>query len=310
MRYRSWLYVPGDSERKLGRALDTGADVIVVDLEGAAAGGAKLAARTIAQEWLVAHRSQVLEQKPLTRWVRINSLDSGLWRDDLVAVMPGAPEGIILPQAAGTDALRQIAAEIYELEQAHRLTAGTTKIMPVVGETARAALNIVSYADAGMPRLAGLAWGPDGLRASMGAMRQYDQKGSWSDTFRFVRAQTLLTAQAGGLMAIEALHGDAEDLKGLKLAARAARADGFTGMLANHPAQVAEINAAFTAVEADLEQARQTVAPSEDDTEVESMPADRRRADLPPLKIVKQILGSGLEPRSGEQAPLRVLRTT
>jgi citrate lyase subunit beta/citryl-CoA lyase len=310
MRYRSWLYVPGDSERKLGRALDCGADVVVVDLDASVAAGAKPAARNIAAEWLVAHRSKVLEQSSLTRWVRINSLDSGLWRDDLVAVMPGAPEGIILPQSAGPDALRQIAAEIYELEQAHRLTAGTTRIMPVVGETARAALNITSYADAGMPRLAGLAWGTEGLSTAIGAMRQYDQKGSWSDAFRFIRAQTLLTAHAGGLMAIEALHGDGDDSKGLKLAARAARADGFTGMLASNPAQVAEINAAFTTSESDLEQARQIVASFDDPADDEMMPSDRRRADLPPLKIVKQILGSGLEPRSGELTPMRVLRAT
>ena len=310
MRYRSWLYVPGDSERKLGRALDSGADVVVVDLDASVAGGAKLAARSIAAEWLTAHSRQVIEQAPLTRWVRINSLDSRLWRDDLVAVMPGAPEGIILPQAVGPDALRQIAAEIYELEQTHRLPPGSTKIMPVVGETARAALNITSYADAGMPRLAGLAWGPEGLAAAISAARQYDPKGGWSELFRFVRAQTLLTAHAGGLMAIEAMHGDAKDIKGLRLAARNARADGFTGMLAIHPAQVAEINAAFTPSESDLEQARLIVAACEDDGDAEITPIDRRRIDVPQLKLAKQILGSGLDPRGAELTPMRVLRTT
>jgi citrate lyase subunit beta/citryl-CoA lyase len=272
--------------------------------------GAKLVARSIAAEWLVAHRSKVLEQSAMTRWVRINSLDSGLWRDDLVAVMPGAPEGIILPQAAGPDALRQIAAEIYELEQANRLVAGSTRIMPVVGETARAALNITSYADAGMPRLAGLAWGTEGLSAAINATRHSDLKGSWSDPFRFIRAQTLLTAHAGNLMAIEAMHGDGEDLKGLKLAARAARADGFTGMLANHPAQIPEINASFTPSESELEQARQIAAASEDDGDAQVTPIDRQGAGLPPLKIARQILGSGVEPRNGELTPMRVLRMT
>lgn len=310
MRYRSWLYVPGDSERKLGRALDFGADVIVVDLDSSVASGAKQAARNIAAEWLVAHRSQVLEQAPLTRWVRINSLESRLWRDDLLAVMPGAPEGIILPQAVGPDAVRQIAAEIYELEQTHRLTPGSTKIIPVVGESARAALSITSYADSGMPRLAGLAWGAEGLAAAIGATRLNDPKGGWSETFRYVRAQTLLTAHANGLISIEAMHRDSEDLKGLRLAAKNARADGFTGMIAIHPAQVAEINAAFTPSDSELEQARQIVAAFEDSPNDEATPIDRRRVDAPKLKFAKQILGSGPEPRGGDMPQMRILRTT
>jgi citrate lyase subunit beta/citryl-CoA lyase len=111
-------------------------------------------------------------------------------------------------------------------------------------------------------------------------------------------------------MAIEAVHRDAEDLKGLKLAARAARADGFTGMLANHPAQVAEINAAFTPSQSDLEQARQIVAAFDDDDDAEVTRIDRQRVELPPLKIAKQILGSGPDPRGSELTPMRVLRAT
>ena len=310
MRYRSWLYVPGDSELKLGKALATGADVVVVDLDAAAPGDGKQAARAMAAQWLVAHRHQVLEQAPMARWVRINSLDSRLWRDDLVAVLPGAPEGIILPRAVGPDALRQIAAELYELEEANRLVAGSTRILPVVGETARSALTIASFTDAAMPRLAGLAWGADGLGSAISATRHYDAKGSWSEPFRFVRAQTLLAAHACGVMALEAMHSDAEDLKGLKLAIRAARADGFTGMLANHPAQVAEINAAFTPSDSELEQARQIVAAYEDDTDAEVTPIDRRRIDMPQLKFSKQILGSGSESRNTDLTPMRVLRAT
>lgn len=319
MRYRSWLYVPGDSERKLGKALDTGADVVVVDLDATVAGAAKLAARNIAAEWLIAHRQKVLEQAPMSCWVRINSLDSRLWRDDVVAVLPGAPEGIILPKAVSTDAVRQLAAELYELEQTNRLVPGSTKILPVVGETARSALTIASYADAAMPRLAGLAWSAEGLAAAISATRHYDPKGSWSDPFRFVRAQTLLTAHACGIMALEAMHSDGDDIKGLKAAARAARADGFTGMVANHPAQIAEINAAFTPSESELEQARQIVAGFEDSIDEDAPPIDRRRIDIPQLKLARQMLGTpvlgkpilaGGDSRNTDLTPMRVLRTT
>jgi citrate lyase subunit beta/citryl-CoA lyase len=324
MRYRSWLYVPGDSERKLGKALATGADVVVVDLEASVPADRKLAARAIGSEWLIAHRPQILGQERLSRWVRINTLESGMWRDDLVAVLPGAPDGIILPKAVGTEAVRQLAAELYELEQIHRLIAGSTKILPVVGETARAALTIVSYAEAAMPRLAGLAWTTEGLTPAINATRHYDQKGSWSDSFRFVRAQTLLTAHACGIMALEAMHSDGDDIKSLKAAARAARADGFTGMVANHPAQIAEINAAFATSESELLQAHQAIAGYEHSVDEEVTPSDRRGIDMPQLTIAKpmmgkpnqatpmlpnQILGRG-NSRNAELTPMRVLRTT
>lgn len=308
MRYRSWLLVPGDSERKLGKALAASADVVVVDLEASVPLASKGAAREAAAGWLSVHRKQVLEQAPMSRWVRINSLDSRQWRDDLIAVMPGAPEGIILPRATGTEAMRLIAAELYELEQAHRLTPGSTKIIPVVGETAGSTLTIPSYADAAMPRLAGLAWSPDSLAAAIGATRQHDSKEGWGDPFRLVRAHTLLTAHASGIMSLEMVPGEPEDLKTAKAAARNARADGFTGMLAVHPAQVAEINAAFTLSETEFEQARQSGGALED----ADLPlaADRRQADGPQFKLAKQMLGSGAEPRGVDLTPMRVLRST
>jgi citrate lyase subunit beta / citryl-CoA lyase len=307
MRYRSWLIVPGDSERKLGRALATGADVVVVDLDATVPFDNKQAARSLAADWLKMHRHHVLEQSPVARWVRINALDSRQWREDLIAILPGAPEGIILPRAAGPETVRELAAELYELEQNNQLPAGSIKILPLAGETARSALTIASYAEAAMPRLAGLGWGPDSLGIALGATRSREARGSWTEAFRFVRAQTLLAAHACGGMALEALHDDAEDVKGLKLASKAARADGFTGMFANHPAQIAEINAAFTPSEAEFEAAREIVNAFESAGDGESSPIDRRRVDMPKLKHARQLLGFG-EARNGDLSPMRVLR--
>jgi citrate lyase subunit beta/citryl-CoA lyase len=307
MRYRSWLIVPGDSERKLGKALATGSDVAVVDLDASVGFEAKRTARGLAAEWLLAHRRKVLEQSPMARWVRINPLDSRLWRDDLVAVMAGAPEGIILPRSLGPESIREVAAEIYELEQAHHLGAGSTKILPIAGETVRSALTITSYASEAMPRLAGLGWNSESLGSALSATRHHESKSGWSDPFAFVRAQTLLTAHACGIMALEARHQDEADAKGMKAAAKAARADGFTGMFATHPDQVAEINAAFTPSETELQEARKIVHAFESGEEGEPAPIDRRRIDMPQLKQAKQLLGSA-DQRPGEMAPLRILR--
>lgn len=307
MRYRSWLLVPGDNEKRLGKAMATGADVVVVDLDATVPYETKPLARNLAAEWLIAHRRQVLEHAPMARWVRINSFDSRLWREDLVAVMRGAPEGLILPRATGPDMLRELAAELYELEQVNQLAPGSTKILPMAGDTARAALSIGAYVDAAIPRLAGLTWSPAGLAGDLDALRHHELRGGWTEPFRFVRGQVLLVARACGVMPIEALYEDIEDLKGLKIAAKAARADGFTGMFARHLEQVEEINAAFTPSEAELNAARNIVAAVDGELDAEMTPLDRRRIDQPQLKHAKQILGNG-EGRAGNPAPFKILR--
>src|SRR5690606_4570025 len=119
------------------------------------------------------------------------------------------------------------------------------RIVPMVGETPASALAIPAYLGSAQTRLAGLTWGAEDLAGALGARRKRDPSGQWCDAFRFVRSQVLLTAHAGGIMAIDTLHADFRDLDALARIARDARADGFTGMLAIHPAQVPVINDAF-----------------------------------------------------------------
>lgn len=291
MSYRSWLFVPGDSENKLGKSLESGADVIVVDLDASVAIEAKALARRQAAQWLQVHRQKVLEHHEMGRWVRINSLDSGLWRDDLVEVMKGGPDGIVLPRAADPEAVRQIAAEIYELEQRNQVAPGSTRILPLVSDSAPAAMAIPSYTDAPHQRLAGLGWGAGNLAASIGATRLRDKRGGWSDAFRLVRAQTLLAAHACGLMAIDALHADFTDEKGLKEAARDARADGFTGMFAIHPGQVPAINEAFAPGDEEIEDARRITAAFEDNPTARSLRIDGRIVDQAQLNLARRTQG-------------------
>ncbi len=292
MSLRSWLFVPGDSEKKLGKAPDLGADAIIVDLEDAVAPQAKPAARGLVAEWLGAQRrSPDVGVARFARWVRINPLDSPFWRDDLIAVMPGAPDGIVLPKAAGPAQLQQLAAELYELEQRNGVPTGTTKIVPLVSETAAAALTIPAYVDASLPRLAGLMWGAEDLSAALGASRKHGDDGGWSDTFRMVRATVLLTAHARGISAIDTLHADFRDEEGLARFACAARADGFAGMLAIHPSQVPVINAAFTPSEEELAGARAIVEAFAANPEAGTIALDGQMLDQPHLKLARRLLG-------------------
>lgn len=290
MAVRSWLFVPGDSEKKLGKVAASGADVVIVDLEDSVTYDNKVRARDMAREWLQAHRQQVTERK-MGRWVRINALDSRMWRDDLIAVLPGAPDGIMLPKSAGPESVQQLGAELYELEQRNGVAANSTRILPLVSETAAAAITIPAYANAPLPRLAGLTWGAEDLSAAIGASRKRDKQGQWTDAFRFARSQTLLTAHARGVMAIDTLHADFADEKGLKRAAEDSRADGFSGMLAIHPAQVPVINAAFSPSEEELEEARAIVAAFGANPGAGALSIDRRMIDRPHLKLAQRLLG-------------------
>jgi citrate lyase subunit beta / citryl-CoA lyase len=288
MTVRSWLFVPGDSEKKLGKAAAVGADALILDLEDSVVIPSKPRARELTTAWLKAHRPG---GQGAARWVRINALDSRMWRDDLVAVMAGTPDGIMLPKSSGPEAVQHLAAELYELEQRNGIAPGSTRILPLVSETAAAALTIAAYASASLPRLAGLTWGAEDLSAALGASRKRHDDGRWTDAFRYARTQTLLTAHARGVSAVETLHADFADEAGLKLAAEAARADGFTGMLAIHPAQVAVINAAFTPSEAELAEARAIVAAFAQQPDAGALQIDRRMIDRPHLKLAQRLLG-------------------
>ena len=292
MANRSWLFVPGDSERKLAKAASTGADAIIVDLEDAVAAEARPTARGLAAEWLAAHRSQVAQPR-MERWVRINPLDTPFWRDDIVGVMRGAPDGIVLPKTAGPEQLRQLAAEVYELEQRNGVPSGATRIVPLVSETAAAALTIPEYVGLTLPRLAGLMWGAEDLSAALGASRKYCDDGNWTDAFRMVRATVLLTAHARGVAAIDTLHADFRDEAGLTRMAKASRADGFSGMLAIHPGQVPVINAAFTPTEEELAGARAIVAAFAADPGAGVVSLDGKMLDQPHLVLARRMLGGG-----------------
>lgn len=287
MSIRSWLFVPGDNDRKLAKVVESGADAVIVDLEDSVVPFNKAMARDQARAWLDANRVD----GRFAAWVRINELAGEDWRVDLDAVMPAAPAGIMLPKAAGPAAVQELAGELYELEQRHGLVPGSTRILPLVSETAAAAATIHAYVGVSQPRLAGLTWGAEDLSAALGASRKRDAEGRWTDTFRMVRVQVLLAAHACEVAAIDTLHADFSDLAGLERVAGEARADGFTGMLAIHPSQVPVINAAFTPTEAELDEARRIVDAFADNPDAGALQIDRRMIDRPHLRLARRLLG-------------------
>ncbi len=291
---RSWLFIPGDSERKLGKADESGADALILDLEDSVAGPNKVAARGIVRRFLDArppgHRAGAL-------WVRVNPLDEG-GIDDLAAVAGGAPDGIVLPKIDGPADVRRLSHGLDTLEARDGVSAGAIRILPVATETAAAPFGLAGFATERLPRLAGLTWGAEDLATAVGASSNVDASGAWDLTFRLVRSMTLLAAKAAGVQAVETLYVNFRDQDGLLASSRSAAREGFTGRIAIHPLQVAVINQAFTPSDADIAQARRVLDAFAAQGNAGTVGLDGKMLDVPHLRQAHAVLA-----RAGITAP-------
>lgn len=291
------MFVPGDSERKMTKAPDCGADVVIFDLEDAVAPEAKGEARQMTRDWLMARHDGAGGNDTADGpqyWVRINPLDSPLWQYDVEAILPGKPAGIMVPKAEGPVQLKRLIKLLYEQESRHGIVPGDTKLLPLVSETAYSANSIAAYGKRSnsSSRIAGLTWGAEDLSAAIGASRKRDDRGAWTDLFRMVRAQTLIAAHAAGVAAIDTLFADFRDEAGLRRVARDSYQDGFAGMMAIHPSQVGIINAAFTASDEELAEARAIVEAFAANPGVGALQLEGHMIDQPHLAQAKKLLES------------------
>lgn len=253
VRMRSWLFAPGDSDKKMAKALAGPADIVLLDLEDAVATEAKPIARRLVREFIetnAADRARI--------WVRINPLDGPHTLDDLVAIMPAGPGGIMLPKCNGRDDIARLDHYLSAFEAMHGIERGSTPMIPLVTETAEGMFQTGNYK--GAPRVAALTWGAEDLADALGASSNRNPDGSYGFTYELARSLTLIGAASAGVAAIDTIMGDFRDLEGLRLRAEKVRREGFRGMLAIHPAQVDVINAAFTPGEDELAEAREIVA--------------------------------------------------
>ena len=239
---RSALFVPGDSEKKLAKGLGSGADALFIDLEDSVALNNKEAARTITAQFL--KDTVPLKDRPQL-FVRINAFDTGFVEQDLAAVVPFAPEGIVLPKAEHGKDVTQLDALLRVDEVRADIKDGSTKIIAIITETAIGTLNAGTY-HRSSKRLNAVSWGAEDLSADIGAVRRRNDDGSYRDVFRFARVQTLLGAVAAGVEPIDTVYPDFKDENGFRNECMEAMYDGFTGKMAIHPAQVPIINEVFT----------------------------------------------------------------
>ncbi len=304
---RSWLFVPGDSERKQAKALDTDADALILDLEDSVAPEQLPAARTRVHDLL---RARPPGSRP-ELWVRVNSPSGALWRKDLEAVFGGerAPDGVVLPKVSAPAEIASVAGHLAILEARHEARTGVTRILVIATETPAGLLSLPQYpavlgaSRVTMTRLAGLTWGMEDLGAALGSLGRRDAAGGLTPTFQLARTMCLLSAAALGVQAIDGVHVDFRDAPGLARELVQARRDGFSGKLAIHPDQLAAINAAFTPTAAEREHARRVVAAFAAAGGAGVASLDGQMIDRPHLVQAQRVLSQAAVPPRTKSGP-------
>ena len=252
---RSFLFTPADNAKKLDKAMASGADAVIVDLEDSIALEGKAQARNSAAAFL---REAVAKKPRPYLLVRVNGLQTGLTDADLDAIAPARPDAIMLPKAEGGASVIHADAKLAVREAMHGMPDGHIKIVALATETAAALFLAGTFAGAS-GRLIGLTWGAEDLSAELGAQANRDAQGRFLDAYRLARVLCLAGAASAQVPAIDTVYVDFRDSDGFRCECEEACRDGFLGKMAIHPAQVPIINEVFTPSADALARARSIV---------------------------------------------------
>jgi citrate lyase subunit beta / citryl-CoA lyase len=279
---RSLLFVPADSERKLSRGLQSGADALILDLEDSVAPANRPLARRQAGDFLASTRPGGFR-----RYVRVNPLASEAALEDLAAVVPGSPDGILLPKCVPEE-VRTLDHYLSAFETAAKVPLGTVRVIAIATETPAALFALGGYAGVSS-RLEGITWGAEDLAACLGGSnRRLD--GVYDDVYRLARS-LCLAAAAAGVTAIDTIYTDFNDESGLAAECAAARRSGFTAKMAIHPAQIPVINRAFEVSAEELVWARKVLALFAGKPDAGTIALDGKMIDKPHLTLARRLLG-------------------
>jgi len=237
---RSLLFVPGVRPDRFSKAMASGADAVIFDLEDSVEASRKAEGRRAIEEFFAAS-SRAAVQAP-ARFVRVNAATSAWFAEDLALVATLGADAVVLPK----------------VERAEDVTAAATSrgeraIVPLI-ETPRGVLNAEHIAVA-HPATPAVLFGAEDLTAAMGIARTIA-----GEELLYARTHVALAAAAAGVDAIDAVFIDLDDAAGLRRDAERARALGFRGKMAVHPSQVPVINEVFTPTPDEVERARRIVA--------------------------------------------------
>ncbi|MEZ5728620.1 MAG: CoA ester lyase [Burkholderiaceae bacterium] len=282
---RSYLFVPGNRPERFAKAAASGADAIILDLEDSVPTDQREAAQAAVSAW---------QPDPGTRvatWVRSRPLGTDGLERDLEAALAGVPAaGIVLPKCEGAEDVLELGSMLDRLERAGGLTPGSTAIVAIATETARAMQRIHSF-DRALPRLSGVMWGAEDLASGLGLRSLRDEDGAWLSPAIAARNAALLAAVACGADPIDTPYTRVSDPAGLVSEMRAHARMGFTAKAAIHPSQVAGIHEGLRPARADIDWARAVIEALEDGRKAAAL-LDGAMIDVPHLTVARRIVAA------------------
>lgn len=245
---RSLLFVPGNKPSMLTKSLSSGADVLLPDMEDSVPDAEKLNARATVREFLPR-----LAEAGAAIVPRVNSLASGLAEADLAAVVGPHVHGVSIGKIGAADDIVAISELIADLEAGAGLEAGRIKLIPWL-ETTRAIVDAHAICRAS-ERIVAVAFGAEDYTNDLGVERLDDPL-----QLLYARSAICTAAHAAGVLALETPYFRFRDLDGLRSDSLAAKALGFKGRFAIHPAQIPTIAECFRPSADEIEKARRIVA--------------------------------------------------
>jgi citrate lyase subunit beta / citryl-CoA lyase len=277
--HRSFLFAPASSARKMEKALVGEADAVILDLEDSVAMAEKEPARRAVAALLGGAR-----RKPL--YVRINDTTSEHCFRDLLEIVPGRPDGLILPKTESAAALAIVDWTMSQIETMHRRPQRAIEIVPII-ETA-GGLGAVDDIARASSRVKRIAFGAVDLALDMGLDFRDEEGALVAPRFAIARA-----SRAAGLNGpLDTAWVDIPDLSGLRQSAERARAMGYRGKCCIHPSLIAAVNAAFTPDGEQLAAARRVVDAFEsaEASGLAAISVDGRMIDYPVVEAARRLL--------------------
>ena len=276
---RALLYMPGDDWKKIVKSITLGVDSICMDMEDGVAVNKKTEARAT-----IARALRELDFGKSEKLARINAVGSGLELDDIQAVLPFHPDGIVIPKLEELEQIRWADGIIETAELEHGWPVNSIRLLVDV-ETAKGILNLKEIAS--HPRLDAIIFGGEDFAASIGATRTRE-----ATELLYARQAALTTAAAFGLQAIDIVTIDFKDIDALRAESEYGAQLGFTGKQIIHPAQVEPVQTAFTPDDKAIAHAQEIVKTFQASQArgAGAYALDGKMIDMPLLKNAQKVL--------------------
>ncbi|NHJ46394.1 MAG: CoA ester lyase [Asgard group archaeon] len=276
---RTRLYIPGNNPAMIQNASIYGADSLIFDLEDSIPISEKDAARNLVRNALME-----LDFGECEVTVRINGLETEYFDRDLEAIIPGKPDGILLPKTESLADIKAIEKKISTIEEEHNLPRKKIKIMPII-ESARGVLNVEEIATSSRVVVIGL--GGQDLIADIGAKQTRDNR-----ELDYIKSRIILACAANKIQAIDTVFIDINDTEQLYQVTLKSIELGFQGKSVIHPSQIEPVHRAFQPSEDEIEKAERIIKAYKESIKkgLGAITVDGRMIDIPVVIQAEKIL--------------------